>query len=116
MSEPEALRTQRSDLNLKTSNDLQFFTWRAKTLETSSNSLDEDSVDENKGEGYDEENVGEVEHELGDVVLRAIPLHVPVGNTHLEYLSYLSRHCQHQVKCPIIISLFIFPPADGYVR
>jgi len=64
-----------------------------ESLETSSHSLDEDSVDENEGEGHDEENVGKVEHELGDVVLSAIPLHVPVGNTHLGYLSYLSRHC-----------------------
>ena len=46
--------------------------------------LDEDSVDENKGERDDEEDVGEVEDEFGHVVLRAVPLHIPVSDVHLE--------------------------------
>ena len=45
--------------------------------------LDEDPVDEDECEGHDEEDVGEVEHELGHVVLRAEPLHVPVRDADL---------------------------------
>ena len=46
--------------------------------------LDEDSVDEHEGERHDEEDVGEVEDELGHEVLGAVALHVPVGDPNLE--------------------------------
>ena len=48
--------------------------------------LDKDSVDENKREGDDEEDVGEVEDELGHMVLRAVSLHIPVSDAHLKTL------------------------------
>ena len=50
--------------------------------------LYEDSVDENEGEGDDEEDVGEVENKLGHVVLRAVSLHVPVGDSHLKTFRF----------------------------
>ena len=50
--------------------------------------LYEDSVDENEGEGDDEEDVGEVENKLGHVVLRAVSLHVPVGDSHLNTFMF----------------------------
>ena len=46
--------------------------------------LDKDSVDENKCERDDEEDVGEVKDELGHVVLRAVSLHIPVSDANLE--------------------------------
>ena len=46
--------------------------------------LDKDSVDENKCERDDEEDVGEVEDELGHMVLRAVSLHIPVSDANLE--------------------------------
>ena len=49
--------------------------------------LDEDSVDKNEGEGDDEEDVWEVEDELGHVVLGAVPLHIPVSDPHLRNLK-----------------------------
>lgn len=48
------------------------------------NSLDEDSVDEDKGERHDEQDVREVKDELWDEVLRAVPLHVPVSDPNLD--------------------------------
>ena len=50
--------------------------------------LDEDSVDENKGERDDEEDVGEVEDKLGHMVLCAVPLHIPVSDSDLESLNF----------------------------
>ena len=50
--------------------------------------LYEDSVDENEGEGDDEEDVGEVENKLGHVVLRAVSLHVPVSDSHLNTFMF----------------------------
>ena len=47
--------------------------------------LDEDSVDENKGERDDEEDVGEVEDKLGDIIFCAESLDIPVGDPHLKY-------------------------------
>ena len=47
-------------------------------------SLDEYPVYENERERHDEENVGEVEDELGDVLLGAVALHVPVGHADLK--------------------------------
>ena len=46
--------------------------------------LDKDSVDENKREGDDEEDVGEVEDELGNMVLCAVSLHIPVSDANLK--------------------------------
>ena len=53
--------------------------------------LYEDSVDENEGEGDDEEDVGEVENKLGHVVLRAVSLHVPVSDSHLKMFQIFER-------------------------
>ena len=48
--------------------------------------LYEDSVDKDEGEGYDEENIREVEDKFGHVVLRAVSLHIPVSDAHLKTL------------------------------
>ena len=76
--------------------ELSFYVWTfvgvkiSILLEQSENKilLYEDSVDKNEGEGDDEEDVGEVEDELGHVVFRAVPLHIPVSDAHLESFSF----------------------------
>ena len=54
--------------------------------------LDEDPVDEDEGEGHDEEDVGEVEDELGDEVLGAVPFHVPMRYSNLENGKRVTLH------------------------
>ena len=66
--------------------------------------LYEDSVDKNEGEGDDEEDVGEVEDELGDVVLGAVPLHIPVSDAHLKCLRNLQNIVDMLMSCIQILN------------
>ena len=46
--------------------------------------LDEDPVHEDQGEGDYQEDVGEVEHELWDIIFSAESYDIPVGYSHLK--------------------------------
>ena len=66
--------------------------------------LYEDSVDKNEGEGDDEEDVGEVEDELGHMVLGAVPLHIPVSDAHLISLRNLQNIVDMLMSCIQILN------------